>query len=124
MFGHITPQYVKIMGLDLESRMTTIAASTHRCFSLQGKGGGHFQMDVTPWRQSRIVQRTELKIRDAFFSRKRVLTPYLDRVAEAPLDQLLSERFGPEVGAEGPQRKLYACLVVHKSAGQPWGAPV
>lgn len=36
-------------------------------------------------------------------------------MAEAPLDQLLSEYFGPEVAAEGPQQKLYAYLATYKS---------
>lgn len=44
-------------------------------------------------------------------------------MAEALLDQLLSEHFGPEVAAEGPQQKLYAYLAAYKSAGWPWGAP-
>lgn len=49
--------------------------------------------------------------------------PYLDRMAEASLDQLLSEHFGPEVAAEGPQQKLYPSLAAYKSAGRPWEAP-
>lgn len=44
-------------------------------------------------------------------------------MAEAPLHQLLSEHFGPEAAAWGPQRKLYACLSANKSAARPWGAP-
>lgn len=45
------------------------------------------------------MQRAELKIRDAFFSLNHALGLTLTGMAEAPLDQLLSEHFGPEVAA-------------------------
>lgn len=72
------------------------------------------------------MQRAELKIRDAFFSLNHALGLTLTGMAEAPLDQLLSEHFGPEVAAVGggPQQKLYAYPIAYKSAGRPWGALV